>query len=128
MPNSTLSFTSSSDFRNKLMGKNLPKYTVPGGYTPPNGPTVYEVPINNYSVKDSPDKISFIPSQEYRDKLIVKNLAPYNVPGAFSPPGGPTNYPTILSNYSVKDSISFDDVVYHKYLNSLYQFLNLKKI
>jgi len=120
MPNSTLSFTSSSDFRNKLMGKNLPKYVVPGSYTPPNGPTVYEVPINNYSVKDSPDKISFIPSQEYRDKLIVKNLAPYNVPGAFSPPGGPTNYPTILSNYSVKDSISFDDVVYHKYLNSLY--------
>ena len=120
MPNSTLSFTSSSDFRNKLMGKNLPKYTVPGGYTPPNGPKVYEVPINDYSVIDSPDKISFIPSQQYRNNLTGKNLSPYTVLGAFSPPGGPTNYPTILSNYSVKDSISFDDVIYHKYLNSLY--------
>ena len=120
MPNSTLSFTSSSDFRNKLMGKNLPKYIVPGSYTPPNGPTVYEVPINEYSVIDSQDKISFIPSQEYRNKLNGKNLPPYNVPGAYTPPGGPINYPTILSNYSIKDSISFDDVVYHKYLNSLY--------
>jgi len=102
------------------MGKNLPKYVVPGSYTPPNGPTVYEVPINEYSVIDSQDKISFIPSQEYRNKLNGKNLPPYNVPGAYTPPGGPINYPTILSNYSIKDSISFDDVVYHKYLNSLY--------
>jgi hypothetical protein len=64
---STLSFASSSSFRNSLITKNLPPYTVPGVYTPPSGNVTYEPVINQSNVIDSPDGLiandSFAPSQ-----------------------------------------------------------------
>ena len=64
---STLSFASSSSFRNSLLSKNLIPYTVPGVYTPPSGNVAYEPTINQSNVIDSPDGLiandTFAPSQ-----------------------------------------------------------------
>jgi outer membrane protein OmpA-like peptidoglycan-associated protein len=64
---STLSFASSSSFRNSLLAKNLLPYTVPGVYSPPSGNVAYEPTINQSNVIDSPDGLiandSFAPSQ-----------------------------------------------------------------
>jgi outer membrane protein OmpA-like peptidoglycan-associated protein len=64
---STLSFASSSSFRDSLLAKNLSPYTVPGVYTPPSGNVTYEPVINQSNVIDSPDGIIandlFAPSQ-----------------------------------------------------------------
>ena len=54
MPNSTLSFASTSSFRDALMAKNLSTYSVIGGYTPPSGPLNYEVVLSQSPVVDSP--------------------------------------------------------------------------
>jgi outer membrane protein OmpA-like peptidoglycan-associated protein len=64
---STLSFASSSSFRDSLLAKNLSPYTVPGVYTPPSGDVTYEPVINQSNVIDSPDGLIansvFAPSQ-----------------------------------------------------------------
>ena len=64
---STLSFASSSSFRNSLLSKNLIPYTVPGVYTPPSGNVAYEPTINQSNVIDSPNELiandTFAPSQ-----------------------------------------------------------------
>lgn len=65
---SSLSFASTSTFRNALMGVNLPPYTVPGTYTPPVGALTYPTQLSNYSVVDSPDFLianSPFPNQSY---------------------------------------------------------------
>ena len=65
---SSLSFASTSTFRNALMGVNLPPYTVPGTYTPPVGVLTYPTQLSNYSVVDSPDFLianSPFPNQSY---------------------------------------------------------------
>ena len=64
---STLTFASSSSFRDSLLAKNLSPYTVPGAYSPPSGNVAYEPTINQSNVIDSPDGLiandSFAPSQ-----------------------------------------------------------------
>ena len=65
---SSLSFASTSSFRNSLMGVNLPPYNVPGTYTPPGGPLTYPTQLSNFSVVDSPDFLianSPFPNQSY---------------------------------------------------------------
>jgi len=57
MSDSTLSFSSSSSFRDVLMARNLPPYDVPGVYTPPSGPLNYEVVQTVSNVIDSPDEL-----------------------------------------------------------------------
>lgn len=58
MSDSTLSFASSSSFRNSLMVRNLQPYNVQGAYTPPSGDLNYEVsPLQDSSVIDSPDNL-----------------------------------------------------------------------
>ena len=36
--------------------------------------------------------LSFNASSSFRNNLMGRNLAPYNVPGAYSPPSGNVNY------------------------------------
>ncbi|MDB0072866.1 hypothetical protein OAA60_01230 [Porticoccaceae bacterium] len=65
---SSLSFASTSSFRNALMGVNLPPYNVPGTYTSPVGPLTYPTQLSSYSVVDSPDFLianSPFPNQSY---------------------------------------------------------------
>jgi len=57
MPNSTLSFASSSSFRDILLAKNLVPYTVSGVYTPPASDLNTEVSLNNFNVIDSPNDL-----------------------------------------------------------------------
>ncbi len=52
----------------------------------------------------SESSLSFINSSSFRNSLINKNLAPYTVPGVFSPPTGPVNYETNLTVTEVIDS------------------------
>jgi outer membrane protein OmpA-like peptidoglycan-associated protein len=57
MAESTLSFVSTSSFRNSLMVKNLAPYNVPGAYTPPSGALNYEITQTVSNVIDSPDTL-----------------------------------------------------------------------
>ena len=51
MPESVLSFASSSSFRNLLIARNLAPYQVEGVYTPPSGNILYEIsPLNDSNV------------------------------------------------------------------------------
>ena len=78
MPNSTLSFASTSSFRDALMAKNLSTYTVIGGYTPPSGPLNYETVLSQFPVVDSPNEL--ISKDPYAKKLYPLN--------AYGPEGG----------------------------------------
>ena len=71
MPNSTLSFASTSSFRDALMAKNLSTYTVIGGYTPPSGPLNYETVLSQFPVVDSPNEL--IANDPYAQKLYPLN-------------------------------------------------------
>jgi hypothetical protein len=48
--------------------------------------------------------LSFVNSSSFRNALLSKNLEPYDVPGVYTPPSGPTTYETIQSNLNVIDS------------------------
>ena len=78
MPNSTLSFASTSSFRDALMAKNLSTYSVTGGYTPPSGPLNYEVVLSQSPVIDSPNDL-------IANDPFAQQLYPLN---AYGPNGG----------------------------------------
>ena len=48
--------------------------------------------------------LSFPSSSEFRDKLLVRNLAPYNVEGVYVPNTSGINVAVTQSNFSVIDS------------------------
>jgi len=52
----------------------------------------------------SDSSLSFGNSSVFRKQLLVKNLAPYNVPGAYTSPGNPIDYETVLTVSNVTDS------------------------
>lgn len=78
MSDSSLSFTSSSSFRNMLMAKNLAAYSVMGVYTPTSSDLNYEVTLSQSPVIDSPNDL--IANDPY-----AKLLYPLN---AYGPDGG----------------------------------------
>lgn len=51
---STLTFSSTKDFRDRLLLRNLVPYNVPGSYVPPSGQIVREITIRDEGVYDSP--------------------------------------------------------------------------
>lgn len=51
-----------------------------------------------------PSPLSFDSTKVFRDRLITRNLSPYKVPGAYSPPVQNTNYETVINDISVIDS------------------------
>jgi outer membrane protein OmpA-like peptidoglycan-associated protein len=57
MADSVLSFANSSTFRNVLLGRNLPPYTVTGVYTPQTNPVNYETNLTISNVIDSPNDL-----------------------------------------------------------------------
>jgi hypothetical protein len=79
MPESVLSFASSSSFRDTLIARNLAPYQVQGVYTPPPGNVTYEVsPLNDSNVIDSPDNL-------ISTNQLSNNLYPLN---QWGPDGG----------------------------------------
>jgi len=48
--------------------------------------------------------LSFGNSETFRKQLLVRNLPPYNVPGAYTSPGNPVNYETNIGSLNVVDS------------------------
>jgi hypothetical protein len=52
----------------------------------------------------SDSTLSFVNSSTFRNSLLAKNLEPYDVPGVYTPPGGPQAYETVLSSLTVVDS------------------------
>ena len=49
----------------------------------------------------SDSTLSFVNSSTFRNSLLAKNLEPYDVPGVYTPPGGPQAYETVLSSLTV---------------------------
>ena len=89
MPESFLSFASSSSFRDSLIARNLAPYQIQGVFTPPSGNIVYEVsPLNDSNVIDSPDVL--ISTNQLANNLYPLNewgpdggfIGKYSVPGA----------------------------------------------
>ena len=71
MSNSTLSFASSSSFRDILMSKNLSPYNVVGVYSPSVGNLTYETVLNVTNVIDSPNEL--IANDPFAAKLYPLN-------------------------------------------------------
>jgi hypothetical protein len=79
MPESVLSFASSSSFRDSLIARNLAPYEVQGVFTPPPGNAIYEIsPLNDSNVIDSPDNL-------ISTNQLSNNLYPLN---QWGPDGG----------------------------------------
>jgi hypothetical protein len=75
---SPLDFPSTATFRNALIARNLTPYSVPGVYSPPLGPRLYEVIQRDLSVVDSDDTL--ILNDPFADLLYPLN--------AYGPLGG----------------------------------------
>jgi hypothetical protein len=71
MSDSTLSFASSSSFRDILMAKNLAPYNVAGVYSPPVGNLTYETVLNVSNVIDSPNDL--IANDPFANQLYPLN-------------------------------------------------------
>lgn len=100
---SSLTFSSTSSFRDKLMGKNLKPYTLPGAYTPPVGDRNYETVLSDFSVVDSPNE--FISEDPFVDKLYPLNA--YGPEGGYLKiidAGGLANTKTNLGPYDYSDN------------------------
>jgi len=48
--------------------------------------------------------LSFVSSESFRNKLLARNLSPYNITGQYTPIGGPVAYEPSISDISVIDS------------------------
>ena len=55
MPESSLSFNNSSDFRNSLVSRTLPPYNVSGAFSAPLGPQNFEETLSDYSNVNLPN-------------------------------------------------------------------------
>jgi hypothetical protein len=78
MSDSTLSFVSSSSFRDSLLTRNLTPYSVTGVYTPSTSNINSEITLSNFNVVDSPDEL-------ITDGLFSNQLYPLN---EYGPNGG----------------------------------------
>ena len=80
MGDSFLSFANSSSFRNSLLSRNLPPYTVTGVYTPPSTNVVQETNLTVSNVVNSPDEL--ISRNPYVQQLYPLN--PYGPDGGYN--------------------------------------------
>lgn len=122
MSESTLSFSSSSNFRNQLIARNLSPYTVPGVFSPGGGNTNYETNLTVTSVVDSPDTListnnlanSLYPLNEYGPEGGFQGK--YTLPGAPYPvesnkgPYGPNDTQMDLINEFFIDAAYIQNV------------------
>ena len=122
MSESTLSFSSSSNFRNQLIARNLSPYTVPGVFSPGGGAVNYETNLTVTSVVDSPDTListnnlanSLYPLNEYGPEGGFQGK--YSIPGAPYPvesnkgPYGPNDTQMDLINEFFIDAAYIQNV------------------
>lgn len=78
MSDSSLSFASTSTFRNNLLGRNLAPYSVQGVFTPPITNVAYETVLTVSNVIDSPDNL-------ISEDVFANQLYPLN---EYGPNGG----------------------------------------
>lgn len=86
-----LSFESTQIFRDALISRNLPPYSVDGSFTPPPPPYIYETELSDFSVIDQPDDL--ISEDPFGISLSTLNR--------FNQEGGLTNETVILSDLSL---------------------------
>ena len=101
MADSFLSFANSTSFRDTLLTRNLPPYSVSGSYSPGTSGINQEVNLTVNNVVNSPD-ISYTNSAPTRNYLLGLNLQPYSVQGVASPSN---------SNYNEEINISVSNVI-----------------
>jgi hypothetical protein len=119
MPESVLSFASSSSFRNLLIARNLAPYQVEGVYTPPSGNILYEIsPLNDSNVIDSPDNL-------ISTNQLANNLYPLNewgpeggFQGKYSLPGAPLPVMSNNGPYDPNDTVL--DLLNEFYIDAAY--------
>jgi hypothetical protein len=119
MPESVLSFASSSSFRDSLIARNLAPYQVQGVYTPPPGNVVYEVsPLSDSNVIDSPDTL-------ISTNQLSNNLYPLNewgpdggFQGKYSVPGAPLPVEANKGPYDPNDTVL--DLINEFYIDAAY--------
>ena len=119
MSESTLSFASSSSFRNTLIARNLAPYQVQGVYTPPAGNVTYEAsPFSNSNVIDSPD--TYISTNQFAEQLYPLNE--YGPDGGFigkySLPGSPYPVESNKGPYDPNDTVL--DLINEFYIDAAY--------
>ena len=107
---SPLSFSSTEDFRKKLLVRNLPPFNS-DGFNPTTNPGQSELQLTNYSVVDSAE-VEVIGDQE-EVKLYINNQ--------YGPPGGYDD------RYSVQDvqKVVTDRDEYYKFVSSYYNPVNI---
>ena len=118
MSESSLSFASTSSFRNSLLNRNLTPYAVTGVYTALVGTRTYETSLSDYNVINSPDDL-------ISQNPFVRQLYPLN---EYGPEGGYSynityNNPPIINNsnqgeYNPNDTVL--DLVNEFFIDAAY--------
>jgi hypothetical protein len=118
MSDSTLSFASSSNFRDILLARNLQPYSVPGSYSPSSNSVNYETSISVNNVIDSPD--SLISTNILADGLYSLNeYGPDGgYDGKYSVPGAPLPVASNSGPYAPTDTVL--DLVNEFYIDAAY--------
>ena len=118
MSDSTLSFVSSSSFRNSLLTRNLTPYSVVGVYTPPVSNINSEITLSNFNVIDSPDEL--ISENPFADLLYPLNE--YGPNGGFDNEitfnGPPLPVNSNQGEYSPNDTVL--DIVNEFFIDAAY--------
>ena len=118
MSDSTLSFVSSSSFRNSLLTRNLTPYSVVGVYTPPVSNINSEITLSNFNVIDSPDEL--ISENPFADLLYPLNE--YGPNGGFDNEitfnGPPLPVTSNQGEYSPNDTVL--DIVNEFFIDAAY--------
>jgi hypothetical protein len=118
MSDSTLSFVSSSSFRNSLLTRNLTPYSVVGVYTPPVSNINSEITLSNFNVIDSPDDL--ISENPFADLLYPLNE--YGPNGGFDNEitfnGPPLPVNSNQGEYSPNDTVL--DIVNEFFIDAAY--------
>ena len=118
MSDSTLSFASSSNFRDILLARNLQPYSVPGSYSPSSNSVNYETNISVNNVIDSPD--SLISTNQLANSLYSLNeYGPEGgYDGKYSVPGAPLPVDSNSGPYAPTDTVL--DLVNEFYIDAAY--------
>ena len=118
MPNSPLSFVSSSSFRDVLLSKNLPPYGVTGVYTSPTSDLDTEISLSAFNVIDSPNDL--IANDPFANQLYPLNQ--FGPTGGFNTTidynGAPLPVNSNQGEYGPNDTVL--DLVNEIYIDSSY--------
>ena len=118
MSDSTLSFASSSNFRDILLSRNLQPYSVPGSYSPSSNSVNYETNLSVANVIDSPNGL--ISTNQLANSLYSLNeYGPEGgYDGKYSVPGAPLPVDSNSGPYAPTDTVL--DLVNEFYIDAAY--------